>query len=98
VGTALYRIVQEALTNALEHGDGTADLHVEAVGGTVRLRVENPVANPARRGGGPRRPSGGHGLVGMRERAVATGGTFGTTTGEGRFTVTAELPVGAGAR
>ncbi|OLZ61536.1 sensor histidine kinase [Amycolatopsis keratiniphila] len=70
VGVALsvFRIVQEALSNAIQHAPGAAiSVELTAGPGTVRLRIDN---GP---GDGPKRtepPRGGHGLVGMRERAA----------------------------
>jgi signal transduction histidine kinase len=93
-----YRIVQEALTNALKHaGPGT---RVE-----VRLSVENggvaiEVLDDGR--GGPLGPEpggrgisgiGGHGIVGMRERSLLLGGTLEAgPRPDGGFRVAAHLP------
>lgn len=88
VELAAYRIVQEALTNALKHA--------HARSARVRLhylptRIEVEVADDGNGGA----PSGsGHGLVGMRERVSIYGGTL--TVGdapEGGFLVRASLPV-----
>lgn len=71
VERAAYRIVQEALTNAAGHAPG-ADVivRVGCAGSGVVLDIEN--------GSPPRNPAGipgsGHGLRGMRERALACGG------------------------
>ncbi|KZE88383.1 sensor histidine kinase [Microbacterium sp. TNHR37B] len=67
----LYRIAQEALTNARRHGGpgATADLRLRYTRDSVELDVTN---TGVVRGGG--RP--GLGLVGMRERAAASGGTL----------------------
>ncbi|WP_414939025.1 sensor histidine kinase [Amycolatopsis sp. cmx-11-51] len=70
VGVALsvFRIVQEALSNAIQHAPG-ASISVELVTGPgfVRLVIENgPGPDPKRAG----QAGGGHGLVGMRERAA----------------------------
>lgn len=70
LGLAVFRIVQEALTNALRHGDGAATVRVVASPGTVEVEVRNP--RSAARDGKPVSP--GHGLVGMRERAALYGG------------------------
>jgi signal transduction histidine kinase len=68
VGLAAYRIVQEALTNAQRHGDGTVSLRVTADPGVVTIEAVNvrkPQQSPGRRG---------YGLVGMRERVASVGG------------------------
>ncbi|WP_375386552.1 sensor histidine kinase [uncultured Microbacterium sp.] len=91
VQLAVYRILQEALTNAMRHGDGGRV--------TVRLawhpdRVELGVRNGVV-GAGP--PRAGHGLIGMTERASLVGGslTAGVERGAGRRAVT--IPVGTAA-
>lgn len=81
-----YRIVQEALTNALKHGQGDGvDLSIERRGDRLQVSVV---------GGRPTRtPGAGHGLVGMRERVAACGGAVEAGPGpDGRFAVTAWLP------
>jgi signal transduction histidine kinase len=95
---AAYRIVQEALTNALRHAGGApAEVLVRYGPDAIELEV-------ADRGRGPAAPPGaaaggagpaGHGLVGMRERAQLYGGELhaGPRPGGG-FTVRARLPVG----
>ncbi len=83
-----YRVVQEALTNAHKHGDGSAlvALHFDDDGLTVT--VSNPAADP------PDAATGGFGLIGMTERVEATGGTVrADRTDDGRFEVTATLPL-----
>ncbi len=89
VAVAAYRIVQEALTNTLRHADAT---RVE-----VRLRViasalEVEVGDDGR--GAATTDGGGHGLIGMRERAAACGGTLRVTPDGPGFAVAAVLPVG----
>ncbi|MFD9888552.1 sensor histidine kinase [Amycolatopsis sp. NPDC059027] len=91
-GLAAYRILQEALSNAVRHAPGTpVEVEVSAEPDMVRLRVYNPVAHGTGTGKG-------HGVLGMRERAAAVGGrcTAGGT-GEG-WQVRAELPVHGGER
>jgi signal transduction histidine kinase len=97
VERAAYRIVQEALTNVGKHAPGariTVTLAPE--GPALRVTVRNAPAP----GGHPALPpaGGGHGLVGLRERAEQLGGTFraGRTT-EGGFSVEAVLRDGADA-
>ncbi|MDQ4491759.1 sensor histidine kinase [Sinomonas sp. ASV486] len=70
---AIYRIVQESLTNALRYGRsvGRVDVTVEREGSRVRIRVEND--GGAHDGAEPRLGTGG-GLAGMRERAALYGG------------------------
>lgn len=83
-----YRVVQEALTNALKHGRGTAELAVRFAPEEVDLEVRNPV------GSGPPTP-GGHGLVGMRERLDAVGGRLTAgPDGAGGWVVRAVVPQG----
>jgi signal transduction histidine kinase len=84
---AAYRILQEALANAARHGTGTA--RVELAFGDVALEVS--VSNPASSGEAPR-SNGGHGLIGIRERATLLGGTVETARTGGRFEVRASLP------
>jgi signal transduction histidine kinase len=90
VGLSTYRIVQEALTNAVKHATPAACTATVTVSpAEVRIRVAN---DGAPRGGTPA-PGGGHGLIGMRERVAAWGGEFsaGPGTDDG-FVVTATLP------
>ncbi|MFC6448916.1 sensor histidine kinase [Cellulomonas gelida] len=70
VGIAVVRVAQEALTNVLVHSaTTTASLTLAATAGTLRLVVQDP--GPPR----PRDTGGGSGLLHMRERAAAAGGT-----------------------
>lgn len=92
VQLAVYRILQEALTNALRHGDGgPVDVALAWHPDRVLVRVRNPApeAAPVVTGDGR-----GHGLIGMRERAQLVGGTLTAEAGADGFTVTATLPVG----
>jgi len=84
-----YRIVQEALTNALKHaGDAHADVHVRYGADSLELEIVDDGA-----GSGSRAP-GGHGLVGMRERVALYGGRLDTgRAASGGFTVRALLPI-----
>jgi len=92
VDLAAYRIVQEALTNARKHGSGVVLLAVTYAPDAVLIDVSNTVAAA---GPGLAVPSG-YGLVGMRERAAAAGGTVTTGVQDGgRFAVHAELPAAA---
>lgn len=93
-GLALYRIVQEALSNASRHAPGaevrvTIDCRV-----SLDLRVRN--APPAARAGAT--GNGGHGIAGMRARALAVGGVLDAEpTPDGGFEVRARLPLAPGA-
>jgi signal transduction histidine kinase len=86
---AAYRILQEALTNAARHGTGSARIELAFGDTAVELRVINPV--PA---GGSPRPGGGHGLVGMRERATLLGGDLDAERANGAFRIRARIPYG----
>ncbi|MEV4811867.1 sensor histidine kinase [Micromonospora avicenniae] len=90
VGLAAYRIVQEGLANAARHAAGAAvRVTLRAHDGQLAVRVSNTADGVA---AGPDR-AGGHGLTGMRERAVALGGTFTAgATDDGGYAVEATLP------
>ncbi|MFI1437994.1 sensor histidine kinase [Streptomyces fructofermentans] len=95
VGAAAYRIVQEALTNAVRHG-GRDDLTVRVglwtEGGALRVSVTDD-------GSGEPAAEPGFGLLGMRERARSVGGTLDAGPGAGAgFAVTAALPLPGEAR
>ena len=80
--------MQEALTNARRHAPGAA-VEVE-----LGYGAGTPAAARARRRArAVAAPSGGHGLLGMRERAAAVGGSLRTGPADGGgFVVEAELP------
>ncbi|MFF7778524.1 sensor histidine kinase [Streptomyces tanashiensis] len=91
-----YRVVQEALTNVHKHAAG-AEVVVRLAhrGGEVAMQVENGPSDAAVADVGL--PSGGNGLVGMRERVLRLGGVFVSgPTDPGGFKVSAVLPTGAG--
>lgn len=88
VSWAAYRILQEALTNAARHGRGSADVRVCFGGEAVEIRVTNPT-NAATVS-----PGSGHGVIGMRERAILLGGTLHTAVERGVFRLEARLPHG----
>ena len=83
---AAYRILQEALTNAARHGGGTAEVELSFGASALKLAVTNPTATNGSVA------VGGHGLVGMRERAALLGGSLEASAGDGRFRVRALLP------
>ncbi|MCM3781227.1 sensor histidine kinase [Microbacterium hydrocarbonoxydans] len=88
---AVYRILQEALTNAIRHGDGAVDVHLAWLPDRVEIQVRNTV------GSGSSQPSGGHGVIGMRERAQLVGGSLQAEREGAQFVVRATLPIGEGA-
>ncbi len=86
-GAALYRVVQEALTNAHRHGDGEVTVEIRDEGDhALTVQVTNPVA------GARARPVGGYGLVGMRERVEQAGGRLEIVAGDDRFSAYVWLP------
>ncbi|MFI0487614.1 sensor histidine kinase [Actinomadura sp. 9N215] len=91
VDLAAFRIVQEALTNVAKHaGAGTAEVRLAYSGDTLTLTVSDDGGATPR----PPAPSGGFGLIGMRERAQSAGGRLRAGhRREGGFAVTAELPI-----
>ncbi|HWH01541.1 MAG TPA: histidine kinase [Pilimelia sp.] len=93
-----FRLVQEALSNAVRHAPG-ADVEVEVAygSGSLDLRVANgPAADPRARPI-PRPDGAGHGLIGMRERASVLGGTLRAgRRADGWYEVSASLPVEEG--
>jgi signal transduction histidine kinase len=90
---AAYRILQEALTNAARHGSGPAQIELDFGEAGLELTISN--AAPSR---GLLRRNGGHGLIGMRERATLLGGSFEAERSNGTFRVHARLPYGGRAR
>jgi signal transduction histidine kinase len=90
VELSAYRIVQEALTNTVRHADATrVEVVVRHGDGAVEVEVRDNGRGDAAVNG----ESGGHGLVGMRERASMYGGTLeaGPLAGSG-YRVHARLP------
>jgi signal transduction histidine kinase len=87
--TTLYRIAQEALTNAAKHAPGSpVSVRVAAAGGRVELTIES---------GGIPGTGRGMGLETMRERAEAIGGTCEAGPAGGGWRVHASVPVKGGA-
>lgn len=84
----VYRIVQEGLTNAVRHGTGAIDLGIVRDEAAVRVTIENDRPDPS----APISP--GNGLLGMRERLQAVGGslTAGPTPGGDRWRLRAGIP------
>ena len=95
VDLAAFRIIQESLTNVARHSDRPeATVRIRADNGTLAVEI-------ADEGSGHRRPAatdvsvpGGHGIVGMRERAASVGGRLDAGPRPGRgFAVRALLPL-----
>jgi signal transduction histidine kinase len=92
VALSLYRIVQEALSNAARHAPGAAvrvELHVDVTA------VHATVCNDPGGSAGPRDPGGsGQGLLGMRERvAMLSGKLEAGATADGGFRVAVAIPL-----
>jgi signal transduction histidine kinase len=92
VGAAAYRVIQEALTNALKHTGpgGLVDIYKAWRGDTLQVQVRS-------RAGSeeidlPVAPGGGHGLRGLRERVELVGGSFEAGPVGDEFVVTVTLP------
>jgi len=94
VGAAVYRVAQEAVTNAYRHAHGATAVTVEVAtdGDHVRLRVHDD-GRAAPGGHGRSRGRTGYGLVGMRERVALLGGTLSAGPDPvGGWTVEAVVP------
>ncbi|MDX8029054.1 sensor histidine kinase [Lentzea sp. BCCO 10_0856] len=92
VALSAYRIVQEALSNAVRHAPGsTVDVRIAADSAELRLAVDNgEAAEPPP----PPDDRTKHGLLGMRERVATLHGTFRAGPGErGGFVVAVALPL-----
>ncbi len=85
-----YRIIQEALTNALKHAGGArARVDVRYGADSLELEIADDGARRA-----PEVPTGGHGLVGMRERVALYGGRLDAgSRPSGGFVVRVLLPI-----
>ncbi|NDU77476.1 sensor histidine kinase [Actinomadura sp. DSM 109109] len=93
VGRTVYRLVQEALTNVHKHAGAAAtrvDLGLLPEAVEVEVANEPPTAAPEHR-----LPSGGNGLVGLRERVTALGGSFDAGPRAGGYAVRARIPLPA---
>ena len=89
VSLAAYRIVQEGLTNAAKHGDGSVVLAMAWADDGLMITIENGTAGAVDETGA------GLGLVGMRERAAVNGGRLTVDADGDRFVVEAWLPADA---
>ncbi len=86
-----YHVVSETLSNALKHARASVvEVNADISGGSLRVRVRDDGAG----GADPRR---GSGLVGLKDRIEALGGTFSLRSpAGGGTTVSCELPLLAG--
>ena len=93
VDLSAYRIVQEALTNTLKHaGPAQAWVNVRYAGEDIEIEVVNDGRGQTDSDGG------GHGLVGMQERAALCGGELESgPLPDGGFKIAARLPVAGSA-
>ncbi|MGW5687064.1 sensor histidine kinase [Nonomuraea sp. NPDC003754] len=91
VSREAYRIVQEALTNAIKHGQGAVRLAAAVQDDELSLEISNAAAATRGRGGG-------RGVAGMRERVGLLRGTLHAGPGErGEWQVSVRLPLRSGA-
>jgi signal transduction histidine kinase len=93
---AVYRIVQEALTNALRHGDVHKEVTVRFEWLTQELEMTIASAMTASPATADLRL--GHGLAGMKERAALVGGSLTTTVDDRSFVLVASIPATAAVR
>ncbi|EWM18919.1 sensor histidine kinase [Kutzneria sp. 744] len=95
ITSTVHRVVREALTNVVRHAPnaGRATVQVSQEPGHVAVEVADDAPAPAMR------HRGGYGLIGLRERVEALGGTLTAGPGPERgWSVVARLPVPAGRR
>jgi len=89
VATALYRVVQESLTNTVRHAQATR------VAVTLRYSPASVVVDVQDNGRGATTVTDGHGISGMRERVAALGGALTAGPTKTGFTVRATIPISA---
>jgi len=96
IDLSAYRIVQEALTNTVKHAAPTAArVLVRSQADAIEVVVTDEGPRSGSRPNADRQrsmPSGGHGLVGMRERVAMLGGTFQAGTDGAGCSVRARFP------
>ena len=92
-----YRVIQESLTNVRKHaGPTTVEVRLAYQPDTLRLVIDNSAARHSTAAGVACDNRSGHGLVGMRERVTALGGTLHAgRRPDGGYRVTANLPLTA---
>src|SRR5439155_19038465 len=91
VGLCAYRVIQESLTNVIKHArPATATVTVDFAPRELTVRIADDGRKPVRT------HHGGHGLIGMRERARLYGGTLcAGPRQDGGFEVLLTMPLGA---
>jgi signal transduction histidine kinase len=91
VEATAYYVVSEALANAAKHANATAvQVDVDAADGLVRLAIRDD-------GRGGADPTRGSGLIGLKDRVEATGGTMSVESRPGEGTrLVVQLPLDAG--
>jgi signal transduction histidine kinase len=95
LGLAVYRTVQEAITNATKYAGASAPIAVGLTWSPLALSVE--VRNGAGDKRAPALPSGGYGLAGLAERARLAGGRFDSGPDGDGWRVRLTLPLALGA-
>ncbi|MET7363343.1 histidine kinase [Streptomyces sp. NPDC005562] len=95
VSREAYRIVQEALSNALRHGGAGASLTLRVVldGPDLTVTAENPLPSGSTDRHPDRRPGGGHGLRGVADRARLLGGACEAGPASGAWRLHVRLPL-----
>jgi signal transduction histidine kinase len=97
IAIALFRVVQEALTNVLRHAKATrASVELQRTANEVRLEItDDGTGVPP----GRQRPAGSHGIMSMRQRILGVGGDFDMRSGEGGgTTIVVRVPLEPDAR
>jgi signal transduction histidine kinase len=94
---ALIRTAQEALVNTAKHAPGQpVDIGLHYGEDDVQMIISNPLPPGSHNSPGPGAAfgtvNGGYGLTGMRERLLLIGGSLTAVPGDGRWTVTAQVP------
>jgi signal transduction histidine kinase len=90
----VYRVIEEALTNAHKYGQGHALVRITRTQFFVDVHIENRIDRDHVAADERLSTTGGHGLLGMRERVAAVHGTIEINGGSGAsFTVDAHIPV-----
>lgn len=93
VRLTVVRVVQEALTNAVRHGAAPLECAVAADEREITVTVTNALVGDAI---DPTERGGGHGLLGLQERVLQSGGSFTAEPREDRFVLTAIVPIPGG--